>query len=62
MEMTAKAPRKGDVRDVIKKLVIKTDEPHEQIALARFYKAFKRGDHATLQVVAESDDALELLL
>jgi hypothetical protein len=53
--MKAKAPHKGDIRDVIETLTITTDDPQDQVILARFYKAFCRGDHATLQVVAETD-------
>lgn len=61
MEMQAKAPRKSDVRDAIARLVIQTDDPQEQVALARFYMAFRRGDHATLQIVAESGEPTELI-
>jgi len=61
MEIKVTAPWRGDVRDVIKKLVIITDDPQEQVALARFYAAFRRGDHATLQVVAESEEPTELI-
>lgn len=61
MKMNVSAPRRGDVRDVVKKLVITTDDPQEQVALSRFYQAFRRGDHATLQVVAESNEPSELI-
>jgi len=59
--MKAKAPRKGDIRDAIETLTIVTDDPQDQAILARFYKAFCRGDHATLQVVAESEEPTELI-
>ena len=61
MEMKAVAPWRSDIRDSIKKLTIISDDPDEQVVLARFYKAFCRGDHATLQVVAASNDTSELM-
>jgi len=61
MEMKAVAPWRGDIRDDIKKLTIIANDEHEQRVLAQFYKAFCRGDHATLQVVAASNDTSELM-
>ena len=55
MEMQARAPFKGDVRDAVKKLTLIAETPDEQLVLARFFKAFKQGDLATLQVVTANE-------
>ena len=60
MEMQAKAPFRGDVRDDIKKLTLIAEGPDEQRVLARFFKAFKQGDIATLQIVS-ADEPSELV-
>lgn len=62
MEMSAKAPRKSDIRDAVKVLVLTANDADEQRVLSRFYDSFRRGRMATLQVVpTDEPTAMDLM-
>jgi hypothetical protein len=54
MQAKVSAPRKKDVRDFVRKLVIETDDPEEQSALSEAFKEFSKTGN--LHIVIKAGD------